>query len=765
MRALLALATAPLVASGQGLPSRSAIDRAEPILLEIRIADAASATIQAQRAGDSAFVPARGVCELAELRCSSVGDEYISMEAVASMLHAHVDLDWPQLTVLVTECDALPVMRRRARVEAHTALLDRKKPEQLRPDFVARTPAAVSPSVRIDYIMFATASSIASASHSFSIATPILRGTLSARIALIPGATTTGGFTAALHPSTIGASWLRVWNGAQPVRQLRLGDVPAAEMGTLRGVSITNEPYASDGTDSVNVTGTTSPGREVYAYRDGALVDATTAATDGSYHFWLPSVHGYNSFTLSSYGSFGEESLTHRSIYVPPGMLPPHSLRYLLSAGRCLSSTCGLGTDVTVSYALLDRITATISLVGATSRDAVAFLSITSGLVARVTDALSTSILQTGNSSTLVSAHFTPGPTFDLVGSFRSARVDGAGPSALSQHDPQYAGPHSSGGEVSASWRPRVSGRHLSKLHADFFAHIATLRSASSSTTTASTTSASTTSASTTTAQFGVTLPLALVYVAPFALYTESSNARLTTRRTVAVGLDATFSQIHRPSFIAGSIIRLNARTRSYARPSLASATVSIPARGSLMIEAQASSSGGRPALSLGVREWIHGFRVASTINRSVAGRPRTSHTLDGSFVLDLHRGRLNTRRASLLGSARITGVVFADRNRNGRRDAGEQSIPGVYVRTRDGGALSDSTGEYEILDVEPFAPALLQVDPLTLASPLLAPLHRSIRVEAVPDEVVHLDIPIVDTATIAASDATDGKAATATPP
>lgn len=755
MRALLALATAPLVASGQGLPSRFAIDRAEPILLEIRIADAASATIQAQRAGDSAFVPARGVCELAELRCSSVGDEYISMEAVASMLHAHVDLDWPQLTVLVTECDALPVMRRRARVEAHTALLDRKKPEQLRPDFVARTPATVSPSVRIDYIMFATASSIASASHSFSIATPILRGTLSARIALTPGATTTGGFTAALHPSTIGASWLRVWNGAQPVRQLRLGDVPAAEMGTLRGVSITNEPYASDGTDSVNVTGTTSLGREVYAYRDGALVDATTAATDGSYHFWLPSVHGYNSFTLSSYGSFGEESLTHRSIYVPPGILPPHSLRYLLSAGRCLSSTCGLGSDVTVSYALLDRITATMSLVGATSRDAVAFLSTTSGLVARVTDALSTSLLQTGNSSTLVSAHFTPGPTFDLAGSFRSARVDGAGPSALSQHDPQYAGLHSSGGEVSASWRPRVSGRHLSKLHADFFAHIATLRSAS----------ASTTSASTTTAQFGVTLPLALVYVAPFALYTESSNARLTTRRTIAVGFDATISQIHRPSLIAGSIIRLNARTRSYARPSLASATISIPARGSLMIEAQASSSGGRPALSLGVREWIHGFRVASTINRSVAGRPRTSHTLDGSFVLDLHRGRLNTRRASLLGSARITGVVFADRNRNGRRDAGEQSIPGVYVRTRDGGALSDSTGEYEILDVEPFAPALLQVDPLTLASPLLAPLHRSIRVEAVPDEVVHLDIPIVDTATIAASDATDGKAATATPP
>lgn len=732
----LTLATAPALVAGQGAPPGSAIPEirllVEPVLLEIRIGDAASAVLDAQRVRDSARLPARAICELAELRCSGLTDEYITLDSAAAILHAHLALDWAQLTVLVTGCDSLPVVRRYARAEAHAALLARRQPVQLRPDFVASASATWAPAVTIDYTMAAAARSLSNASHGLTLATAVLGGAFAADIALAPHASTTatqtGALKRSLRPSLIGASWLRAWSGNRLIRKLRLGDVSTLTTGMLRGASITNEPYADTDSDSVQVTGTAAPGREVDVYRDGALIAATTASAEGSYTLWLPAFHGYNSFALTSYGSLGQDNNVPRSIYVPPGMLPPRSLRYRLSAGRCLSINCNLAADVDVSYALFDRLTTTVSLIGASSAAGFAFLPATAAIVARITDALSTSLSRTGGSATSASVHFTPNPMLDVSGTYRSARPTLLQPSSS---------PPFNDAAISASWRPHLWGKRIPWLQPDFAAHISTLRSASGSTTVA---------------RLGVALPLPTMYVAPFALYTQPGNTGTPSHHTVTLGVDAIISPTHVPSLIAQSIIHINAQTRSYTRPGIATATISIPAHGSLALDAQASWSGGRADLSLTIRQWIGDFRATSVVNGSLA-RPNMSHTLDGSLMLDLHRRRVTTRRTTMLGTARITGVVFIDRNRNGVRDADENPVPDVYVRTHDGGALSDSTGEYEISDVEPFAPFILEVDPLTLPSPSLAPLHHRIRVEAVPNQLLQLDIPIVEDAATAVSD------------
>ncbi|MGI8508999.1 MAG: hypothetical protein ACR2MQ_06710 [Gemmatimonadaceae bacterium] len=708
-------------------------------MLEIRIGDAASAVLQAQRTSDAALVPGRAICELAELRCSGVTEEYITLDSAAAMLHAHVDLDWAQLTVLVTQCDSLPVVRRFARAEAHAALLAQKRPRPPPPDYVVRASRDWIPAVIVNYTMTAAASSIASATHALNLATAALGGAIAANIALAPAATTTGAQTGTLKPSLwpslIGTSWLRAWSGAQLVRKLRLGDVSTTTTGMLRGASITNEPYAENGSDSVSVTGTTTPGLDTDAFRDGALLATTTASADGSYTVWLPAVQGYNNFTITSYDSFGQERHARRSIYVPPGMLPPRSLRYVLSAGRCLSSSCGVAADVGVSYALFDRLTTSVLLAGASAASASAFLSKTVGLVARVTDALSTSLSRTGSSATSASAHFAPNPTLDVFGTYHSARptLTERSSSPL-QHSADGAAPYHDAA-ISASWRPRLWTARVPWLQPDLTAHVSTIRSASGSATTA---------------RLAVAIPLPATYIAPFALYTQPGNIGAPSRHTIALGLDAIISPTHVPSLMAQSIIHLNAQTTSYTRPGNATATLSVPARGSLVLDAQASWSGGHTALLLKIRQWIGGFRATSVVNGSLTHAPSTSHTLDGSFVLDLHRRRVTADRAAMLGSARIAGVIFIDRNRNGVRDAGEAPVPGVYVRARDGGALSDSAGEYEIGDVEPFASIVLEVDLLTLPSPSLTPLHSRIRAAPVPSQILQLDIPIVDEAATA---------------
>lgn len=734
MLAVIALPVSSFSLRAQGRSSDPATP--ELVLLDLRIGDVASATLQGQRIGNSILLPARDVCTLAELPCQRVPEgSYVSLDSTAALLHARVNLDWAQLMVLVTECDELPVVRRYVRAVAREALFARRRVEPTQPDdFVARSPAGFSPVVRLQYGMTAASSSLSAATHAVTLGTAAFRGALRVQLAL--ARSPASGF--ALRPTVHGASWVRAWRSPGPIRQLRLGDIAMrGGVGMVRGASITNAPYdGSGGVDSVLVTGVTLPGRELDAYRDGTLVASAYATADGSYSFWLPSTYGANSFTVASYDLSDRPLYTRRAILIEQGMLSPGSFRYALTGGHCRVDLCRAAADLDVSYAPLDRLTASASINAVNHKDRGASVGLDTRVFARITDAVTASVTRKETGETSATAHFVPVATLDVLGTYRyggsMARTDAPRESGFRPISQSDAG-------LSASWQP-----HLPRSRPNLTAQLTSLRSETRSNTAV---------------RFSLGLPLRIGYVAPFTRYTHRCEGALDLQ-TVSIGTDALISPTRAPSVLGRSLLRLSmettsssARARSSFGLNTASAAISIPVLGTLRLDAQAAWTGAhRPIVSLAARELIRGFRIANSVSRSSTGKALALHTIDGSVLIDGRRRRIATGHAAVLGGASITGTVFIDLNRNNRFDPGEQPVPGAYIRAGDGGALSDATGEYELRDVEPYAAMVIQVDPLTLPRASLTPLHRTIRAETVPDQLLRINIAIVEDALTASA-------------
>jgi hypothetical protein len=92
---------------------------------------------------------------------------------------------------------------------------------------------------------------------------------------------------------------------------------------------------------------------------------------------------------------------------------------------------------------------------------------------------------------------------------------------------------------------------------------------------------------------------------------------------------------------------------------------------------------------------------------------------------------------------------VFRDDNGNGSPDPGEPGIPGVRVLVGTAAAVSDSSGMFRVWDVVPFEPVTVQVDSLSLPSPLLVPAFGSALIEPGPNQFRGVNIPIVQAGVI----------------
>ncbi|MGI8547522.1 MAG: hypothetical protein ACR2M1_09320 [Gemmatimonadaceae bacterium] len=465
----LLFSSAALRARGRGSDSAAP----ELVLVDVRLGEAASATLQGQRIGDSLRLPTRDVCALAELPCERVAEAYVSLDSIAALFHARVSLDWTQLMVLVTECDALPVVRRHARTAARDALHARRRSEPTAPDeFVARSPMGLSPVVRLQYGMTAASSSLSAAEHVLTVGTAAFRGALQMQLALTRSTTT----RSSPRPTVNGVSWVRAWLGPSPVRQLRFGDIEVGGVGMLRGASITNAPYdGSGGIDSVLVTGATDPGREVEAFRDGTLVAADSAAGNGSYSLWLPSNSGANSFTIASYGLSEVPRYTRRIILVDPGMLSANSFRYTLASGLCRSHLCRGAGNLDVRYAPLDWLTASATVRAVGLDDRSASVDFDTRLAARISNTLFASVARTASrtqrAELWTTAHLAPTAALDVLGTYRyggTARTDAPPDSPLR---PIHA-THPTHASLWMSWQP-----HRRRLQPNVTAQLTTSRS------------------------------------------------------------------------------------------------------------------------------------------------------------------------------------------------------------------------------------------------------------------------------------------------
>src|SRR5207245_11526144 len=115
-----------------------------------------------------------------------------------------------------------------------------------------------------------------------------------------------------------------------------------------------------------------------------------------------------------------------------------------------------------------------------------------------------------------------------------------------------------------------------------------------------------------------------------------------------------------------------------------------------------------------------------------------------GSVLWDRAAGRLTTAPGPSLGRSGGSGRVFLDENADGVQNPGERGVPGVRVRVGTSTAVSDSDGEFRVWDIVPFEPVSVQVDSLSLSSPLLVPAFASALLEPGPNRFRRLNLPLL---------------------
>jgi hypothetical protein len=132
---------------------------------------------------------------------------------------------------------------------------------------------------------------------------------------------------------------------------------------------------------------------------------------------------------------------------------------------------------------------------------------------------------------------------------------------------------------------------------------------------------------------------------------------------------------------------------------------------------------------------------TSGTVSR---GASSAAQSIQGSALLTRGARRPQFVTGPSLQRTGVSGIVFLDRNANGRRDIGEPAVPGVQVQVGTGWARSDAEGRYRVWDLVPFVPMPIVIDSLSLPSPLWIPTLEHASIEAGPNRFEPLDIPLV---------------------
>jgi len=132
---------------------------------------------------------------------------------------------------------------------------------------------------------------------------------------------------------------LRFVNNDRPwLRQIIAGKIFTPTIASLFapivGVQVTNTPTIHRRAyGSYTLSNFTDPGWTVELYINNALVDYTVADAAGFYTFQVPLIYGNSQIRLRFYGPWGEERFQEESISIPFNFLPAREFEYTASAG------------------------------------------------------------------------------------------------------------------------------------------------------------------------------------------------------------------------------------------------------------------------------------------------------------------------------------------------------------------------------------------------------------------------------------------------
>ncbi|MDQ3997449.1 MAG: carboxypeptidase-like regulatory domain-containing protein, partial [Gemmatimonadota bacterium] len=748
---------APVTAS-RPIPSGGILldSGASLVLIELRLGNLASVTVPAYRVREHALMPLSALLQQAEIRhqvgvdgtvtalvqpgsvplvvAASAdtmtygthrvvvareiklledGELFVSTHALAELLGIDFVVNWPELTVTITDPSSLPIGRRVSRDAAREALLrrgeapagpvvnyalERPRWDGLVLDYAITTPSA-DPLHASSYV-------VAAGMNAFG-------GSLETTVAGVgvAGARAVG--------ST--ASWTGVWADNGWLKQLRIGDgvSTGSSPRLVRGVSVTNSPFLRSSHFAVtDVSGLLAPGWEVEAYRAGHLIGFDSVDALGRYQLPVPTEYGENYVDFVAYGPFGEVRHFNHAYRVGSDLLPARRFEYGASLGSCIGGICAGTANLDLRYGVSSRWAVRAGYDGF-RRDTLGSLSHPyAGVSGSLTDAVGVQLESVWGALARGGLRYEPSTRLRLSGEYTHFAQDGSVPLL-----------------TPTGWRARwlvsgllrPNGLTGSRYLEGYVARVETA------------------TGTITRARLGASVTWRDVRIFPFARLEQGALAGASAPRRSFVGVHT--SVLPRTAWgpvFGHTWVRATLEVEPSAGLSEASVAVARLFAHGLRVEVGARRTPASTVATLLTSLDLAAVRSYTSVLVPRAGIASATEYLQGSVVVNTATREVTLAPGPSLQRSGIAGRVFLDQNTNGLADVGEPTLPRVTLRAGGAAATSDSSGWFEIWNMPPFEPALVTVDSMSLPSPLWVPGFATMTVVPGPNRFVLVDVPIV---------------------
>lgn len=725
---------------------------AEPVLLEVRLAQSASLALAGERAGDRAWLPVASLLEAMELeiaertarRVAAVrwpegtrlafdadsmlvrldrrivplpprallvrdGELLVDVHVVASLLGVPAELGFGDMVLAFPVVDALPIGRRLARDAARARFRATGERDAIDVD-VAPLARPWADGAVLDYgLALPIGARLARPGWNAALGLDVLGGSFEV----------TAGATAAGTTLPTLASWTGVWSRGAKLTQLRIGDGtgagPRPRLG--RGVMLTNAPWVRPALFGLQtVRGALPPGWAIEVYRNGELVAVDTVGRGAAFQLQLPLLYGENPVDLLAVGPFGQTRALSQATRVGFDLLPAGRNEYALGAARCqLRQQCTATASADWRLGLSSRWTARGG-VEALARDSVGWrASPYVALSGTPTAALGVQGEVAARSHARVALNVEPSQRLRITAEQQWFARDPL--------DPLFAGRRTMQTSAFATLRsfsPAQPVLEASVDRSEFLGGTALVR-----------------------ARLSAGAQSAFVRAQGYVRADQPARgAPLATLVGTEVQL---LPDARRGRWFGASLWRVLGEVDARGHASRVAFTGAMPMPGAFRVDAGV-------AWQRGVRGMLATFTVARDLDllrsytTATAGRDASSATqsLQGSMLVSRRAGRPVLVPGPSLQRAGVAGVVFLDRDADGVRDVDEPTVPGVRVQIGGGHGTADSAGRYRVWDLVPYVPVDVSVDSTTLPSPLWIPALAAARIEIGPNRFEPLDVPLV---------------------
>jgi hypothetical protein len=732
-----------------------------PVLMELRMGELSSTTVQAYRVGTEALLPLARLLTLAEARyhltpdgvveaslppgprrllaaaghdTMSLGDQhvrlepgallfrdgelYVACQRLGELLGTTIVVDWGELSATVMDVAVLPIGQRVRRDAARAALAGRQTDDA--PAFQPADEPAGWHGLALDYSYFAPgAQRLGAGSYEVTAGTDVLGGSLAL------GARSIGPADAGVVQGV--GSWTGVWEDHRWLKQLRVGDglSTGPRLRELRGIALTNAPFLrSTVVGSSEYLGRVDPGWSVEAYQDGRLIAVDTADVAGHFGFNLPVRYGENPVDFIAYGPLGDVRQFDRTYRVLSDLLPGQRFEYGVSGGACRDPRCGASANLDLRYGLTPRVTVQA---GADRfwRDSLADLwHPYAQVTANPSNNWALELAGVGNALARGTVLFEP--SLDLQLSAQATLFD-----------THTAAPIVTVPGQRSAWSLSAFVRPLHRDGLFYFESNLDQINGVTGATTRGRLSAS--------VQMGQTRLMPYVRAerqsvgaggSPGTQSFTGVSAYVLPAPSRGPVLGSTFFRATLESRMSGGAAALNQAAVFASRPLWNGVSLETG------VVWQRGTRG--PVVQVTLNTYLSAIRSYTSMNAGPGTPASVSQLVQGSLLWDRAAGGFTAAPGPSISRAGVAGRVFQDVNQNGRYDPGEPLLPGVRVIVGTRPVVSDSNGEFRVWDLLPFEPVNVLVDSMSIDSPLLVPAFGMATLVPNPNRFRPLDVAIV---------------------